>query len=178
MKTIYELCTLRPEHAKEWMDRNERCMSPHIATVPPTLKAPCPRLYFPRECFFRAVQFVALNPQLPQATFVYGEASSGGLQQHGWAEIDDVVFDGVMQEFHTKSGYYRVNCARVWYRYTRDAVMFMRRIMRRGGKYDMWDWHNILSLPSAKSAQDPTIKPLVIDADAARRFLTAAERKH
>ena len=107
-----------------------------------------------------------------KATYVYGQAVTGGLQEHGWAEVDDLVFDGVMQGFWPKEHYYRVNSARAWYRYSRDAVMYMRRRMRRPQE-NHWRWHHILGLPWAKSAHDPAIEPLLVDKTYCKPLKTA-----
>ena len=167
MKQVFEDCIgehLTLEHANEWMSRNEHKLSPHVVRRP-DLKPVCPDLYFPKDCFFRAVQWIMENPK-HNAVYVFGEAVCGGLQQHGWVEIDDAtVFDGVMQNFYDKKGYYQSELARPWYRYTRDAVIYLRRLMRqKHGRFNHYCWHYILGLPWAKSAQDPTIEPLLVDA--------------
>jgi hypothetical protein len=171
MKTVFEHCIgehLTLERANEWMSSNEEKLAPHVVRRP-DLKPVCPGLYFPRECFPRAEQWLMANPQ-HNAVYVFGEAVCGGWQQHGWVEIDDaIVFDGVMQNFYNKKGYYQSELARPWYRYTRDAVIFLRRLMRqKHGRFNHYLWHSILDLPWAKSAQDPTIEPLLVDGKMAR----------
>ena len=163
------------DHANEWMARNEQGLAPHVVRRS-DLKPVCSGLYFPKECFPRAEQWIMANPQ-HNAIYVFGEAVCGGLQQHGWVEIDDtVVFDGVMQEFYDKKGYYQSELARPWYRYTRDAVIFLRRLMRlKHGKFNHYRWHHILGLPWAKSAHDPAIEPLLVDGATAKECFQRSE---
>lgn len=173
MKTVFEHCIgeqLTLEHANDWMARNDQKLASHVVRRP-DLKPVCPGLYFPKECFPRAEQWIMANPQ-HNAVYVFGEAVCGGLQQHGWVEIDDaIVFDGVMQEFYDKKGYYQSELARPWYRYTRDAVKYLRRLMRlKHGRFNHYCWHHILGLPWAKSAHDPTIEPLLIDGAMAKAW--------
>jgi hypothetical protein len=139
---------------EEWMQRNEEWLRPHRAEVPKTWRRKAiAEYYFPRDCFARAIQFITLSRHLPQAEYLFGEAACGGLEQHGWVEIDGVIFDGVMQEFYTRSGYYSEG-VRPWYRFDRQATLWIDRMSKRhaGGSY-RWDsvlrlpWSDYVSLP-------------------------------
>lgn len=153
---------------RDWMSSNETRLQPHVVEVPRAWRrAVLPTHRFPRACFARAIYFIHESPQVPQALYVLGEAIGGGLQQHGWVEIDNaVVFDGVMQQFYDKAGYYAAELARPWYRFTRPAVMLIRRTL---GKHEgwtyRWDWE--LDLPWAK---DPA-NPLLVDLACAKKCL-------
>jgi hypothetical protein len=124
---------LDPEHAKQWMDSNDKNLKPHVLAVPKTWqKAVLPNYRFPRDCFARAIQFIHKSPHLPNALYVVGKTVGGGFNEHGWVEIEDrVVFDGVMQQFYDKAGYYAGEKATPWYRFTRPAVMYLNRRMHK-----------------------------------------------
>jgi hypothetical protein len=167
-KEINGLEPLDPQHAKQWMDANNKRLKPHVVSVPKTWqKAVSLNHRYPRECFPRAIFFIHQSPHLPNALYVFGQAVGGGFNQHGWVEIDDrVVFDGVMQQFYDKSGYYSAESATPWYHFTRPAVMFLNRQMRRDNSLTYrWDWE--LGLPWAK---DP-LNPLLVDLERAKAGL-------
>jgi hypothetical protein len=101
--------------------------------------------YIPGECFGRAIQFVRLHPEV-EAHYYFGQAALGGLHNHGWVEIGDVVFDGVMQDFYARAGYYEDQCVRPWYRFDRRATLWTERMSKRhAGWCYRWDW--VLNLP-------------------------------
>jgi hypothetical protein len=108
------LDNLEPEHAKTWMEQNDRRLKEHVITVPKAWrKAVIDDYRFPRDCFARAIQFIHQSPHMPDVLYVFGEAVGGGIGQHGWVEIEDrVVFDGVMQQFYERAGYYSAEKAR------------------------------------------------------------------
>jgi hypothetical protein len=180
MKAIFEhsdaLKRLPLERCEQWMSRVAARLEAHKVEVPANWRrSRIADLYFPGECFSRAIQFIQLSPHLPQAMYVLGEATCGGLQQHGWVEIDDVVFDGVLQEFYSKAGYYKSECARAWYRFDRQATMLIDRTLRRQETW-LYRWDLELRLPWAKSATDPTAEVLLIDKSAAKGYLTARKK--
>jgi hypothetical protein len=157
------------DEAKEltlkWMLRNEARLSPHIVEVPKKWRRVATKdHYFPRECYPRAIQFIRYSPHLPDALYVLGEAVCGGFQQHGWVEIGDVVFDGVQQEFYSKEGYYQSELGRPWYRFTRQATLWIDRLSKRHCNYlYRWDW--VLGLPWADFAN-----PELIDLERAKWY--------
>jgi hypothetical protein len=144
------------ESLEAWMQRNEESLRPHQVDVPKTWRREAiAGYYFPRECYARAIQFMRLSRHLPQVQYYLGEATCGGIQQHGWVEIDDVVFDGVMQEFYTRSGYYSQG-VRPWYRFDRQATLWIDRLSKRhAGLSYRWDW--VLGLPWSDYVSLPLI---------------------
>lgn len=62
-----------------------------------------PHRQFPRKCFARACYYVKLH-RTKGIQCVLGTAVCGGLQ-HGWAEIGNIVFNGVLQRFYDKGKY-------------------------------------------------------------------------
>lgn len=165
---------LDPAEARDWMSRNDRRLQPHVVDVPRAWrKAVLPTHRFPRDCFARAIYFIHSSPHMPQALYVIGETVGGGMQQHGWVEIDDsVVFDAVMQQFYDKAGYYTAELANPWYRFTRPAMMYLRRTFE---KQDSWSyrWDAVLGLPWAR---DPA-NPLLVDLTLAKEFWRAKQEK-
>lgn len=140
-----------------WMKQNDARLAPHVVEVPKAWrKATMPQLYFPKECFARAIQFVRNSRHLPQALYVYGEAVCAGINQHGWVEIDDVVFDAVQQEFYTKEGYYKSELVRPWYKFTRPATLWIDRLSKRKADYS-YRWPSVLLLPWADFNNPQTI---------------------
>jgi hypothetical protein len=131
---------------------------PHRVQVPRFWRrCVSPDHYYPRDCFPRALYYLH-ETRLPQALYVYGEASCGGLNQHAWVQIDGVVFDGVLQEFYDAQGYMAVNHAKRWYLYTRDAAMWIDR-MNRKHHPELWSYgfHHLLGLGWADFANPELI---------------------
>jgi hypothetical protein len=135
---------------------------------------------YPGQCFYRSFRFVSnLVAQLNreegrQATdevwIVHGEYR--GWHRHGWVELPgDVVFDGVLQRFYTKSVYYEVMGARPWYKYSASAAFLILVNMPRlpNGNTLYGEWHVELRLPWA----DPD-NPTVVDFKTASDLLVTS----
>jgi hypothetical protein len=153
---------------QEWMDREAARLHPHRAEVPKSWRRMAvPGYYFPRECFPRAIYFVREARHLP-ALYMIGEAVCGGLQQHGWVEIEAdglrVVFDGTLQEFYQRDAYYESEHTRPWYRFTRPAVLWLDRLSQRQ-EYDTYRWDRLLRLPWADFTN-----PELITLESAKRY--------
>lgn len=128
----------------------EERLRPALADVPKQLKKLGLDLWFPGECYFRAIWFIRRNPKLPTAEYILGDALGGGFGQHGWVELEDLVFDGVLQEWYQKEDYYALEHAKPWYRFSRPATMYLQRQMYKLPKYTYrWDWW--LHLPWGKN---------------------------
>lgn len=139
-----------------------------VADVPKQLKRLALNYWFPGECFPRAIYFVRANPKLPTAEYILGEALAGGFGQHGWVEFEDLVFDGVLQEWYTKEGYYTLGSARPWYRFSRPATMYLARKMYKLDVFTFrWDWW--LYLPWGKNTS--------ISLEQAKAYYADAEKK-
>jgi len=159
---------LSEEEAREWLEENQQRLA-HAVVTPPKewRKAQFKDMWFPKQCFLRAIQFVQGSPHLPHAHYVLGEARCGGRQQHGWVEIDDVVFDGVQQEFFSRQAYYESESVYAWYRFTRRATMLLhRRQQKREGQSRSYLWDAWLGLPPA-SRDTP---PLTVTEEMARQL--------
>ena len=143
-------------------------LRPALADVPKQLKRLCKNYWFPGECFPNAISFVRSNPKLPTAEYILGEALSGGLGQHGWVELEDLVFDPVLQEWYRKEGYYTSESANPWYRFSRPATMYLARQMYKLPEYTYrWDWW--LQLPWGKNTP--------ISLEQAKAYFVEVERK-
>ncbi|KON67382.1 hypothetical protein AKG34_21425 [Peribacillus butanolivorans] len=68
------------------------------------------RLY-PRKCYTKAFEYVEDKSDLEDIRLVHGLYLSYGINNHcghGWVELpNDIVFDGVLQRFYEKEGYYQ-----------------------------------------------------------------------
>lgn len=143
---------------QEWMEDNDNRLAPSTVEVPPHWrKHSMPDRRYPGECFLRAIQFIQMfgprNALAHNAVYVYGEALCGGPGQHGWVEIEDrIIFDGVQQQFYTKSGFYISEHAKPLYRFTRPAVI---ALWRRKQFRDNFRWDCHLNLPWATDPDHP-----------------------
>jgi hypothetical protein len=180
MKTVWQHCEFDEvrtlERLEREMHRTDERLKRYRVEVPSKWRnCVVPDYYFPGECFPRAIYFVRTSSHLAEALYVLGEAACGGLGQHGWVEIGDVVFDGVLQEFYAKAGYYESEHARPWYRFTRPATMWIDQMGRGWNTLkDHWTyrWDGLLGLPWADYSN-----PALIDLDAARRYWHQERKK-
>jgi hypothetical protein len=150
---------LSEAHARRWMEISRDRLAHAVVRPPnPWRKAQIQGTWFPGQCFLRAIQFLRESPHLPDPTYVFGEAISGGLQQHGWVEIGDVVFDGVQQEFYSRPAYYETERVVVWYRFTRKAAMLLHRQQKRlPDQSRAYRWDDWLGLPWADTSNPMTV---------------------
>lgn len=132
------------------LGRAEERLRPVVADVPKQLKRLSCNFWFPGECFPRAIHVVRMNPKLPTAEYILGDALGGGVGQHGWVELEDLVFDPVLQEWYRKEGYYASEYAKPWYRFSRPATMYLVRQMEKLPDYN-YRWDRWLQLPFGRN---------------------------
>ncbi len=178
---IFYLCAIERKLPlsvlREWMERNDSRLEHCIAEVPRHWrKLSMPDLRFPGQCFCRAVQFLRLfgpkNAQEHNAVYVIGTAVCGGVNQHGWVEIEDrIVFDGAQQQFYTKKGFYDSESATPLYRFTRPAVIALCR--RQEVSENLYLWERLLDLPRAKAL----VHPVTVTLDMAKEILSKRGRR-
>jgi hypothetical protein len=133
------------------------------------------------ECFDRALRFIGTlgmtlardDPTRDDLWLVHGEYLDWGeytsWQPHGWVELPGgVVFDGNLQQFYERVGYYETVHAQPWYKYSVGAAVLIEANMPRNpdGTIPVGDWHAYLGLPFA----DPN-NPTIIDFDQARELI-------
>jgi hypothetical protein len=119
-----------------------------------------PRIRYPGECYIRAFRYVwdlvgRIKPN-DQVWLVHGEY--GLSTGHAWVELPgDAVFDGVLQRFYEKRGYYEIHSASPWYKYSPLAASVIGLSMPKdsSGKWRCGAWHIVLKLPWA-DPQNPT----------------------
>jgi hypothetical protein len=185
MKTVYPRCpqlldgSLPLEDLERWMHRNEERLKPYEVEVPRTFhREVVSDKYYPGACYPRSIFFIRRSPHLPQALYVLGEARCGGRQQHWWVELKhggrEVVFDAVMQTFYAKAGYYQSEHVWAWYRFDRQATMW---ISRRQHRQEHWSyrWDNVLDLPFAERDEPPMLVAAKAERIRGRRRLGPAE---
>jgi hypothetical protein len=163
----------------------ERCVEEQLQRLAPAEISVCRRyaLYttplrrFPTQCFNKACYYM-MTHRIKGIEYVFGSSLGGGLGgNHAWVELPGgVVFDGVLQRFYRKDDYYRIECARPWYRYTRSAVLYLIESLTVNGNID-YRWHDPLGLPWAMSAHDPSVEALLVDRRMAERRLAASISK-
>lgn len=151
----------------EWLDRARRRLEPAEVVVPCRYSIHTyPEHVFVHECFPRALDYCESH-RIKGTYYVFGNALSGGMGEHGWVELpDDIVFDGVLQRFYNRARYYELERVKVWYRFTRSAAVWLRQ-----QDLDTYRWDVHLWLPFA----EPDKPPLLIDIKKARHFLASAE---
>lgn len=146
----------------------EERLRPAVADVSKQLKRLCLNFWFPSECFPRAIYFIQSNPKLTTAEYILGEAATGCRGQHGWVEFEDLVFDPVLQEWYWKDGYYALENANPWYRFSRQATMYLARRMSKLPEYS-YRWDCWLQLPWGKNTP--------ISLEQAKAYLAQADAK-
>jgi hypothetical protein len=130
---------------------------------------------FPTECFGQACYYVQTH-RIKGMEYVFGRSLGGGFGNHGWVELPgNVLFDGVLQRFYDRTGYYRIEFAMPWYRYTRTAVLWLLDQLKRDDGTINWRWHLTLGLPWANSAHDRNAQALLVDRQAAQKHLAQAD---
>jgi hypothetical protein len=74
-----------------------------------------PRRRYPQQCYARTTKYVLEHLEIDGARLVHGVVAHAPHflpLAHAWVELPgDVVFDGVVQTFFTRSSYYRVMAA-------------------------------------------------------------------
>jgi hypothetical protein len=164
---------------RRFLQQIAEALRPHEVEVPPAWRALTePGRTYPGECFERSSTFItelslALADAVPargSLWLMHGAYHIG--QPHGWCELpDDVVFDGIFQQFYARQAYYDTVCARPWYKYTPDAAILVERNMplNPDGTIPVGWWHRHLKLPWA----DPN-NPTEIDFGRAWELIHAA----
>ena len=71
-----------------------------------------PRRRYPQQCYHKTVKYVVDHPGIDGLQLVHGVVSHPPHYlpfEHAWVELPgDIVFDGVVQTFFTRSSYYTV----------------------------------------------------------------------
>jgi hypothetical protein len=74
-----------------------------------------PRRRYPQQCYSKTVKYVLDHPQIRGMRLIHGVVSHAPHYlpfDHAWVELPgDIVFDGVVQLFFTRSSYYAVMAA-------------------------------------------------------------------
>jgi hypothetical protein len=107
-----------------------------------------PRRRYPQQCYAKTVKYVLDHPEIKGARLVHGVVSHAPHfvpLDHAWIELPgDIVFDGVVQTFFTRSSYYSVMTAAVLDVYSATAT---RRLVTARGGPGPW---NAKWVPTAK----------------------------
>lgn len=101
------------------------------------------RLY-KQKCYIKAFEYVSDKRDLEDIRLVHGLYKPYGVNKHyghGWVELpDDIVFDGVLQRFYEKEGYYQ------YYEIIKQVEYQPSEIhpigLKNGGTYGPWHLEN------------------------------------
>ena len=110
-----------------------------------------PRRRYPQQCYAKTVKYVLDHPEIKGARLVHGVVSHAPHfvpLDHAWVELPgDIVFDGVVQTFFTRSSYYSVMTAVALDVYSAEAT---RRLVTAHGGPGPW---NAKWVPTAKQLE-------------------------
>jgi len=110
-----------------------------------------PRRRYPQQCYAKTVKYVFDHPEIKGAQLVHGVVSHAPHfvpLEHAWVELPgDIVFDGVVQTFFTRSSYYSVMTAVALDVYSAGAT---RRLVTAHGGPGPW---NAKWVPTAKQLE-------------------------
>jgi hypothetical protein len=95
---------------------------------------------YPQQCYAKTVKYVLAHPEITGMRLVHGVVSHAPHfvpLDHAWVELPgDIVFDGVVQRFFTRSSYYAVMGAVALDAYSAAAT---RRLVAKHGGPGPWN---------------------------------------
>ena len=110
-----------------------------------------PHRRYPQQCYAKTVRYVLDHPEIKGTRLVHGVVSHAPHflpLDHAWVELPgDVVFDGVVQTFFTRSSYYSVMAAVALDAYSAIAT---RRLVDTHGSPGPW---NAKWVPTARQLE-------------------------
>ena len=110
-----------------------------------------PRRRYPQQCYAKTVKYVQDHLQIKNMRLVHGVVSHAPHfvpLDHAWVELPgDIVFDGVVQTFFTRSSYYSVMAAVALDVYSAAAT---ERLVAAHGHRGPW---NAKWVPTAKQVE-------------------------
>lgn len=99
-----------------------------------------PKRLNPKNCYEKAFRYVADKRDLNEIKLVHGLYKPETIKNHcghAWVEIPDgIIFDGVMQRFYRKEGYYKYYQAIKQNEYNRSEMY--KEGFKCGGHYGPW----------------------------------------
>ena len=99
-----------------------------------------PRRRYPQQCYAKTVKYVFDHPEIKGTRLVHGVVSHAPHfvpLDHAWVELPgDIVFDGVVQTFFTRSSYYSVMAAVALDAYSAAATRRLVDTHRRPGPWN------------------------------------------
>ena len=95
---------------------------------------------YPQQCYAKTVKYVLDHPEINGTRLVHGVVSHAPHfvpLDHAWVELPgDIVFDGVVQTFFTRSSYYSVMAAVALDAYSAAATRRLVDTHRRPGPWN------------------------------------------
>jgi hypothetical protein len=111
-----------------------------VSVEPRWARGTWPRRRYPQQCYAKTVKYVLDHPEIKDARLVHGVVSHAPHfvpLDHAWVELPgDIVFDGVVQTFFTRSSYYSVMAAVALDVYSAEAT---RRLVTTHGSPGPWN---------------------------------------
>ena len=119
-----------------------------VSVEPGWARGTRPHRRYPQQCYAKTVKYVLDHPEISAAQLVHGVVSHAPHfvpLDHAWVELPgDIVFDGVVQSFFSRSSYYAVMAAVALDAYSAAAT---RKRIVADGHPGPW---NAKWLPTAK----------------------------
>jgi hypothetical protein len=111
-----------------------------VSVEPDWTRGTWPRRHYPQQCYVKTVKYVLDHPEIKGTRLVHGVVSHAPHfvpLDHAWVELPgDIVFDGVVQTFFTRSSYYSVMAAVALDVYSAAAT---RRLVATHGRPGPWN---------------------------------------
>jgi hypothetical protein len=122
-----------------------------VTVEPGWARSTWPHRRYPQQCYSKTVKYVLDHPEIKGMRLVHGVVSHGPRfvpLDHAWVELPgDIVFDGVVQTFFTRSSYYSVMAPVALDVYSAAAT---RRLVATHGWPGPW---NAKWVPTAKQLE-------------------------
>src|SRR3989442_4452514 len=111
-----------------------------VTVEPGWARCTWPRRRYPQQCYAKTAKYVLDHPDINGMRLVHGVVSHAPYfvpLDHAWVELPgDIVFDGVVQTFFTRSSYYSVMTAAALDAYSAAAT---RRLVATHGRPGPWN---------------------------------------
>ncbi|HEX8969684.1 MAG TPA: hypothetical protein VF937_17505 [Chloroflexota bacterium] len=111
-----------------------------VSVEPGWARGTWPRRRYPQQCYAKTLKYLLSHPEIKGARLVHGIVSHPPHfvpLDHAWVELPgDIVFDGVVQTFFTRSSYYSVMAAVALDVYSAAAT---RRLVATHGRPGPWN---------------------------------------
>jgi hypothetical protein len=140
------LAKLDPSHREALRDGFGRvgwqllASAQRVTVEPGWARCTWPGRRYPQQCYAKTVKYVLNHPEMRGLRLIHGVVSHAPHfvpLDHAWVELPgDIVFDGVVQTFFTRSSYYPVMAAAALDAYSAAAT---RKLVATHGRPGPWN---------------------------------------